>query len=40
MLQGTLSSGGEIYVMEAYPTSIAFGASNGAASGLLEVTVP
>jgi uncharacterized repeat protein (TIGR01451 family) len=40
MLQGTLSSGGEIYVMEAYPISIAFGASSGAASGLLEVTVP
>jgi hypothetical protein len=31
---------GDVYVMEAYPLTIAFGGSNGAASGLLEMTVP
>jgi uncharacterized repeat protein (TIGR01451 family) len=40
MESGPLSVGGDIYVMEAYPLTIAFGADGGAASGLLEITVP
>jgi hypothetical protein len=34
------SDNAPIYVMQAYPLSIAFGAPGGAASGLLQVTVP
>jgi uncharacterized repeat protein (TIGR01451 family) len=34
------SDAAQIYVMQAYPLSIAFGATGGAASGLLQVTVP
>jgi len=41
MLVGNLASdGAPIYVMQSYPLSIAFGGFNGAASGLLQVTVP
>jgi uncharacterized repeat protein (TIGR01451 family) len=43
MMEGPLATpvnGGDIYVMEAYPLTIAFGDVAGAASGLLEITVP
>lgn len=42
MEEGPLNApnAGDIYVMEAYPLTIAFGGFNSAASGLLEITVP
>jgi uncharacterized repeat protein (TIGR01451 family) len=41
MLVGNRASdNAQIYVMQAYPLSIAVGATSGAASGLLQVTVP
>ena len=40
METGPLSAGGDVFVMEAYPLTIAFGGAASAASGLLELTVP
>ena len=41
MLVGTLvSDGATIYVMQSFPLTIAFGEDGGAASGLLQVTIP
>jgi hypothetical protein len=41
MLVGNLASNGAtIYVMQSFPLTIAFGENNGAADGLLQVTIP
>jgi hypothetical protein len=41
MLVGNrVSDGAQIYVMQSYPLSVAFGGTGGAASGLLQVTIP
>jgi len=41
LLEGPRASdGADIYVMQALPLSIAFGATSGAANGLLQVTIP
>ena len=41
MLIGDLATTGQpIYVMQSYPISVAFGAVQGSASGLLQVTIP
>ena len=40
LLTGTLASdGAPIYVMQSIPLTVAFGATTGAASGLLQVTL-
>jgi hypothetical protein len=41
MLVGNrVSDGAQIYVMQSYPLSVAFGGTGGPASGLLQVTIP